>query len=58
MKRSRNRKGQSMLEYIIILAVFLAAVIAFAPTMRPTVDRIFTQTNAALFNTAGSIQVN
>lgn len=54
----RNRKGQSMLEYIIILAVFLAAVIAFAPAMRPTVDKIFSKTNTALDGAAGSIQVN
>lgn len=54
----RNRKGQSMLEYIIILAVFLAAVIAFVPVLRPSVARIFNQTGETLNNTAGSIQVN
>jgi len=54
----RNRKGQSMLEYIIILAVFLAAVIAFVPSLRNTANRIFTQTGNTLNTTAGSIQVN
>ena len=53
----RNRKGQSMLEYIIILAVFLAAVIAFVPALRPTVTRIFNNTNGQLGNTANSISV-
>lgn len=53
----RNRKGQSMLEYIIILAVFLGAVIVFAPTLRTTVDNIFTKTNGQLGNTANSISV-
>ena len=54
----RNRKGQSMLEYIIILAVFLAAAIAFVPGLRGAATRIFTQTGNTLNTTDGSIQVN
>ncbi len=36
---SRNEKGQSTLEYIIIVAVIVAAIIAFAATsLKPKIE--------------------
>ena len=39
-RRIRNRRGQQLVEYLIIVAVIVAAIIAIAPIIRGHVDTL------------------
>ena len=54
----RTEKGQGMLEYIIIFAVVLAAIIAFANGgFRASVDKVFTGTQKAMHSASANIAI-
>lgn len=55
--RKQRRNGQGILEYILILAVVIAAVVAAAGTLiKPAVKQVLeTDTKAALDNAAAKL---
>jgi len=52
----RRRKGQSILEYVIVLTVIIAAIaLAAAAALRPAVTGVMTDTSAALLGAGGRL---
>jgi Flp pilus assembly pilin Flp len=56
-RRVRNRRGQQLVEYLIMVALIVAAIIAIAPTIRGHVDTLLgnaaTQTETAATKLGG-----
>jgi len=52
----RRRKGQSILEYVIVLTVIIAAIAwAAAAALRPAVTAVMVDTSAALQGASGKL---
>ncbi|MFC1657767.1 hypothetical protein ACFL1D_00060 [Candidatus Omnitrophota bacterium] len=52
----RKKKGQSVLEYVIVLTAIIAAVVVAARTFLPTaVDTVFTESKGSIEGAAGRL---
>ena len=52
----RKKKGQSTLEYVILVAAVIAAVLAFVPTFRTAYNTTLSRGTNAMTNMAGRLQ--
>jgi uncharacterized protein (UPF0333 family) len=52
----RNKKGQSILEYVIVLTVIVAAIaIAATQYIKPGVEKSFENVNSSIVNASGRL---
>ncbi len=60
-KRLASRSGQSMIEYLVIAAVVIAAIIAIQGTVRSRMDTLMTESSDAVgrgANKLGTMNIN
>lgn len=58
MKRVGNRKGQSIVEYLVVAAVLIAAFTTYAGSLQEGVEKVGTSAKDAMSNAADDMVTN
>ena len=58
MKRAGNRKGQSIVEYLVVAAVLIAAFATYAGSLQQGVEKVGTSSRDAMSNAADDMVDN